>query len=77
LEKKCSSIGDDAVVALRLDAERAAQLASSEEDFTARFSTLSAATVARIAAAKTVKSPQPISGGEGLPAGMPKTRRGF
>lgn len=86
LEKKRSSIGDDALAALRLDAERAAQLASSEEDFTARFSTLSAATVARItatrenagqAAAKSVTAPQTTWSGNDLPPGMKKTRRGF
>lgn len=74
LEKKRSSIGDDALAALRLDAERAAQLASSEEDFTARFSNLSAATVARITATQeaaegTRATAQPWSG-KGLPAGM-------
>ena len=74
LEKKRSSIGDDALAALRLDAERAAQLASSEEDFTARFGTLSAATVARITASQeaaegTRATAQPWSG-KGLPAGM-------
>lgn len=79
LEKKRSSIGDDAVTALRLDAERAAQLAASEEDFTARFNTLSAATVETIKAgreaagqveAKPVTTPQTTWSGKGLPAGM-------
>jgi hypothetical protein len=77
LEKKRNSIGDDALAALRIDAEQAAQLASSEKDFAARFSTLSAATVAGIAAAKALKEPQPTSGGDSLPPRMQKPRRGF
>lgn len=78
LEKTRSRLGDAAVTALRLDVERAAQLASSEEDFTARFRTLSAATVARLTAARDAAptataipaATAPAWVGKGLPPGM-------
>jgi len=80
LESKRSSIGNDAVDALRLDAERAAQLATSEQDLNDRFRVLSNATVARIKASRETgagnESRPADTGstwtGKGLPPGMMK-----